>query len=340
MQRWIVILAVFAISSGPTSTQAQFGQGGFGGANRANQPPEDARPIQLDIAIINVAAGDEPAKPLNEEQQLARIERLEADGKLAGIQRLKLHLVANQQAQLQAGETVQMLVGRAARFPGGDPNNRGGGFPAQEMTRAQQVGTLVQATARPTDAGAIVEIKLERSGVSVPRPAANAEAAPELPKTNQVTISTTVLLREGKSKIIASAQSSKEGDKPAEEVLVTARVTVGAADTKTVSQLRIFHLQNISAKDAVEVISTVFDQGHLRVVADPRTNVILVASAPEDTLQQVEAVLLKLDEATAAPKVQRLVPIPDTSAPAFVAPPARKTPTARDTLDDLAPGKK
>lgn len=282
--------------------RAQFGGGGGGFGPAVAPPTQDARPVQLEIAILNVSSGENPALRLNEEQQLARLERLEAEGKLAGIQRLKLNLVANQPSQLQTGETVQIVVGRT-RPPGTDPNTRGGfGGPPSEMTRSQQIGTMLQATARPTDSGAVVEIKLERTGFNAPRPQAAPDAPPpEAPRTNQMNVSTTVALREGQNQIIGGMQSSKDGDKTIEEAWVLAKVKVGPADKPAAAQLRIFQLQNIAANEAVKVISTVFDHPGVRAVADVRTNQLLVVSAPSDLVQEIEAVLMRLDENTASP---------------------------------------
>lgn len=314
---------------------AQFGGGGFGGGQPVAPSPEEARPIQLEIAILNVTSDENPAKRLDEEQQLTRLERLETEGKLAGIQRLKLNLVANQQSQLQTGETVQMVVGRSMRPPGADPNTRGGfGGPPSEIMRSQQIGTMVQAIARPTETGALVEIKLERTGYNAPRPPAAPDAPPpDAPKTNQMTVSTTVALLEGENQIIGGMQSSKDGDKTTEETWVLARIKLGPAQKKAAAMLRIFQLQNIAAKDAVEVISSVFDRAGVRAVADPRTNTMLVVSAPDDTLQEIEAILQKLDQnasAPAVPQVRKLEPIPDETLP------ARKKPSSG--VDPLSPG--
>lgn len=300
---------------------AQFGSGGGGFGPAVAPPPQDARPIQLEIAILNVPSGENPAQRLNEEQQLARLERLEADGKLAGIQRLKLNLVANQQSQLQTGETVQMVVGRT-RSPATDPNTRGGfGGPPSEISRSLQIGTMLQATARPTDAGALVEIKLERTGFNAPRPPAAADAPPpETPKTNQMTVSTTVALREGQNQIIGGMQSSKDGDTTIEETWVLAKVTVGPSEKPAAAQIRIFQLRNIVANEAAKLISTVFDRPDVRAVADVRTNTLLVISAPDDTLKEIEAVLMRLDEnnVSSAPPSNplNLKPVADPFLPA------------------------
>ncbi len=354
MRRSLFVLCVIT-SSLATQASAQFGSGSgggrpsgppagtFGAPAKPVVPPEDLRPIELEITILDIAGAETAKTKLTDEQQLNRLERLEAEGKVAGVQRMKLNLVSNVPSQLQQGETVQITVGRT-RSPGSpDPASRGGFGGMSEVTRAQNVGTLVQATARPIASGAVVELKLERSGVTASRaPEASDTASVDSPKTNQLTVSTTLVLREGETKIVTSSHHTK-GESLREESWVLARVTVAPPEkTPAVSGIRIFHLQNTSAKDTVELIASLFESKPVRAVADVRTNTVIVVSAPEDEMQQIEAILMKLDEGTAAlsPTTTRLVPIPENAAPLFNPAPSRKLPTAppgRDPLDDLGP---
>jgi len=91
----------------------------------------------------------------------------------------------------------------------------------------------------------------------------------------------------------------------------------------------------------VTMIGTLFNRDDVRTVADPRTNTIIVASAPPDVLEQIEAILMKIDEsptAAAAPQVRKLVPIPEDSAPLFNPNQRSRKVPPRDPLDDLNPG--
>ncbi len=331
-----------------TSAFAQFGNAGFG--NPAVQPPvaiEDSRPIQLDITLIDIAGEDASKNKLTDEQQLSRLERLKSEGKLAGVQRLRMNLLSNQSSQLQQGETVQVPVGRTRA---GSPDQIGGrgGFGGQasmqEITQARQVGTMLSAIAKAVPGGAIVDLKLERSGLTMSRQPEAADAPPpEPPKTRQLTTNTTVMLREAETKIVGMFQSAR-GESQREETWVLARVAVAPPEkTPAVSSIRIFHLKNSSAKDTVEVIASIFESKHVRAVADVRTNTVIVVSAPDDEMQQIEAILMKLDEGVAAaapPTTTRLVPIPANDAPLFNPAPSRKptpVPPGREPLDDLNP---
>ncbi len=339
MRRSLFMLC--AISGGflQTVAFAQFGSGGggFGSGSTPSKPPviadEDLRPIQLEIAILDVPAAEAGQPALKDEQQIARLERLEADGKLAGLQRLRVTLIANQPSQFQLGETVQITVGRTR--PPGDPAARGG-FAGQfsEATRAQNIGTLLMATARPVTGGALVDLKLERSGLNAPKPAEGADAAlSEAPRTRQLTVNSTVLLPEGETKIISSSLHSR-GDGAREETWVLARVAVGPVNKpQGVSMISIFHLKNTRAKDAADMITSVFDHGNVRAIADARTNTALVVSAAENEMKQIEAILQKLDENVAAPvvpKVELREFVPDNSEPFF----EPRKPQIRKTPDD------
>lgn len=327
MRRSLFFLCALCASFNQTVSYAQFGSGGggFGPATSPAISDDDLRPIQLEIAILDALPADAGAPALKDEQQIARLERLEADGKLTGVQRMKVSLIANQSSQLQTGETAQITVGRTR--PPGSPDSSGrGGFSSQfsEMTRAQQVGTMLMATARPVAGGALVELKLERTGLHVPKAPEAADAPPtEAPRTRQLTVNTTVLLPEGESKVISSSLHPK-GDNAREETWVLARVTVSPpSKPQAVSMISIFQLKNTSAKDAADVITAVFDRGGVRAIADSRTNTAIVVSAAENEMKQIEAILQKLDEntgTTVAPKVELRELAPDNSAPFFTHP--------------------
>ena len=337
MRRMLCLLGVLSLL--PSSlTWAQ-----VNGASPA-KPVEDVRPMQLEIAILDVAADRTPGKPLKEDEQLARLERLETEGKLAGVQRIRLNLVANEPAQFQQGETVRLTVGRTMRPSDRDPSGRGG-FGAGsfgDVTQAQQVGTLIRATARPVANGAVVELAVERSGATNPRPPAADGAPPESPKVNQLNVKTTLVLRDGERTIIASGTTS-DADRPQEETWIVARVTVAPPQqAPAAAMIKIFHLKNVAADSTVTMIGTLFNRDDVRTVADPRTNTIIVASAPSDVLEQIEAILMKIDEsptAAAAPQVRKLVPIPEDSAPFFNPNQRNRKVPARDPEDDLNPGR-
>jgi hypothetical protein len=319
---------------------AQFGGGGGFGPPVAPKPADDPRPIQLEITILDIAAAQKVGKQLSEEEQIARLEQLEAESKATGVHRYKLNLVSNEPGEFQQGETVQMTVGRNVRGAApNDPAGRGGGFGVAmgDVTRAQQVGTMIRATARPVATGAVMELVVERSGTTNPRPAVDGNAPQEYPKVSQLTLKTTLVLKEGRKTIIASGITTN-ADRPNDETWVLARVVVGPAEKNDTAMIKIFHLQNVEANATATMISKLFNRGDVRAIPDTRTNTIIVASAPEDVLQQIEAILMKLDEpasAAVAPQVRKVVPVSD---PLFeTLPNIRKRTPVRDASEDLSP---
>ncbi len=319
MPRLLFILCTLGGVLLPAATFAQTED--RGARLNPDKPPviadDELRPIQLEITILDAPAAEAAQPALKDEQQIARLERLETEGKLIGVQRMKISLIANQPAQFQMGETAQITVGRT-RAPGApDPGGRGGfGSSFADVTRAQQIGTLIMATARPVAEGAVVELKLERSGLSTPKPPEGPDAPSEAPRTRQMTVNTTLLLREGETKIVSSSLQSK-GDSR-EETWVLARAVVGPLNKPPgVAMISIFQLKNIAAKDAATMITTIFDRGGVRAIADVRTNTALVVSAAEADMKQIEAILSRLDENPGPPaalKLKKLEPIPEDAS--------------------------
>ncbi len=84
------------------------------------------------------------------------------------------------------------------------------------------------------------------------------------------------------------------------------------------AQIKVFALQNSAARDVLDVIDSIFGEETLRFAADERTNMVVVKGRP-DTLAEVEAVLVRLDEAQAAG--QQRVAQPRIKARLRVAPP-------------------
>jgi type II secretory pathway component GspD/PulD (secretin) len=127
-----------------------------------------------------------------------------------------LNTVENTPATLQAGEMVAIPTGRMTGFP----DNRGG-LSRQMVVERQSVGTLYSATARRTSSGKIlVELKIEQTKLSPAAPSASeADEMPRTPGTQQLTFSTSVLLKSGEPEVLASWQTlSSEG--PVQEVIL------------------------------------------------------------------------------------------------------------------------
>jgi hypothetical protein len=61
-----------------------------------------------------------------------------------------------------------------------------------------------------------------------------------------------------------------------------------------VREIKIFHLENAHAQTAAEMLKQLFDE--VTIVVDDRLNAIIVRGAAPDSLQQIEAVLVQLDQ--------------------------------------------
>jgi type II secretory pathway component GspD/PulD (secretin) len=84
---------------------------------------------------------------------------------------------------------------------------------------------------------------------------------------------------------------------------VLQRLDTAAPDAKKVekSQFQIFRLKNAAAPEAAKVLQALFNADPnktLRIVADLQTNAVLVYG-PEEQLLEVQAILVRLDEAAA-----------------------------------------
>ncbi|MBX3452301.1 MAG: hypothetical protein KF777_22285 [Planctomycetaceae bacterium] len=178
-------------------------------ANRAD--PE----VSIRLTIVT-AAGAGTLLAETPPETLADLEELSKAGGLLRYSRVGLNTVENTPATLQAGEMVAIPTGRMTGFP----DNRGG-LSRQMIVERQSVGTLYSATARRTSSGKIlVELKIEQTKLSPPTPSASdADEMPRTPGTQQLTFSTTVLLKSGEPEVLASWQTlSSEG--PVQEVIL------------------------------------------------------------------------------------------------------------------------
>ncbi len=78
-----------------------------------------------------------------------------------------------------------------------------------------------------------------------------------------------------------------------------------------VSAFKVFTFQHAQATEVAEVLKQVYDRGPSKIVPDARTNSVIV-TGPEKQVQEIEALLLKLDEADGNARVQpkaRVVPL-------------------------------
>jgi hypothetical protein len=171
--------------------------------------------VSIRLTIVT-AAGAGTLLAETPPETLADLEELSKAGELLRYSRVGLNAVENTPATLQAGEMIAIPTGRVTGFP----DNRGG-LSRQMVVERQSVGTLYSATARRTSSGKIlVELKIEQTKLSPAAPSASeADEMPRTPGTQQLTFSTSVLLKSGEPEVLASWQTlSSEG--PVQEVIL------------------------------------------------------------------------------------------------------------------------
>ena len=75
------------------------------------------------------------------------------------------------------------------------------------------------------------------------------------------------------------------------------------------TETKVFALQHAQATEVAEVLKQVYDRGPTKIVPDARTNSVIV-TGPEAQVREIEALLLKLDEAGQVPQppaIQKLL---------------------------------
>lgn len=267
----------------------------------------NARAVTVDVTILDVSsagrlAGEVAAAAPAE--QLQRLRELESQGKVAGVSRMRLATLENQPARAQFGESVSMVVGRQLQYlPRGREGGSPGGNPVSEIRQSVSVGTLVTAVTRVQDDGAIVvALKLERTTPATGKPADGADGT-DIPRTKTFTVDCTTAVNDGETQVVSSRLVQREDGLEETWVLVQARANPApqrAAQANAASdlqQLKIFHLKQVDAADASEILTNLLSdrRPELRMGIDPRRNALVVRGDAQQ-LQVIEALLLKLDE--------------------------------------------
>lgn len=304
MRHSMLLVCLTSISLGATTAFAQFGGGGVGAAAQVPVPAADVQPIELEICILDVAGPAAPQR-LTDEQQLQRLERLESEHKLVGAQRFKLSLIPQQPAQLQVGETGLVPMANRGGFAarGGNPGGPGG---AVALEMRQNAGTMIQAMAKPMTRGVLVDLKIERTGLTASRPE-TPDAPAESPKPRQLNISTAVQMFEADAKIIGGIQTAK-GDGTQEETWIVARAKFGPPVEAKLALTTVYTLKVVQASEAAELLRSLFEVPNARFIPEIRTNTLLV-QAPDEIMKQVEPLLRMLDERAAEMPKTKTVPV-------------------------------
>lgn len=243
------------------------------------------RSVTIDVLIASIPRDSAP-----EEMTPAAVLELEKAGRLEWRSRMQLATVENQKASVQIGEHAPVVMGRQSRgFPGEG---------AQNVTNLVNVGTTVEALPQIAGDGSImIGLTVERSWLE-PAAADGGDAPPPLPSHRTCTLNskTTVRAVPGEPTLVAAQSSAAEGKDSQFWIVLKASASgkPAAADDKAALELRVFRLKFADAADAAKILSGVFDEASLKIVAEERTNSLLIHSPPA-TQEKVAALLTLLD---------------------------------------------
>jgi type II secretory pathway component GspD/PulD (secretin) len=203
--------------------------GGLGGGTAPQSLPEDAGKL-ITFELILIDRGPEQLTGEKGKQPTAeQILKLEEQGKLGGVQRLKLVALENAEARLTLGETAPVVTGRTRTGGQGGGGFGGGGFPGSESITYMDLGTTVVLTSRVEKDGSVVaQFNVQRANFAPQKPVEKVDgqetpvAAP--PRRLTSTISTAARIAPGQTAVLCG-QQTLTGSTPSELwVLVTAKV--------------------------------------------------------------------------------------------------------------------
>ena len=253
-------------------------------AARADEPPA-SRLVTIEVAIADLAGDAAPA-----EVTPASLREMEKAGKLQSLTRIRLTTIENQQAQFQFGEKVPVVTGQERRGPRGE---------SASAISLENVGTIVEMLPRVEPDGSILlQMTLEKSRLIALHPVLEAPT-PLPPRTSTISSKATVRLKSDEPTIVAG-QQSEDKDNGQTWIVLTASAEAAperAAAAGPAHELKVFQLRFAAAADLAKVLSSVFEKEPVRIAAEVRTNSILV-QGPAENLAMVEALLLRLDEAS------------------------------------------
>jgi hypothetical protein len=281
--------------------------------------------VTIEVLMVQLAASGEGAKtpPV---QSASTIVDLDKQGKLDRTVRIRMSTVEGQPAMVQVGERVPVATSRnmTGRMRGGFSQipPRESREPARETPRDAppedgaftysysmfNVGTLISATPRVDDRGSILlEFKAEQSRLAdAPRRDGDVpgEAWAQRQRTVTINSQSTLRLTPGEPALVDAIQTSGDNESAGEFIVVTAHLDDSpsgrrAAADAPVAELKIFALTAANARESVKVLQQLFANSQVRLTADERTNSVLAHGQP-GKLQEVEAILMRLDQAGAA----------------------------------------
>jgi type II secretory pathway component GspD/PulD (secretin) len=291
----------------------------------ATKAAPSAQLVTIEVLMVQVAASGEGAKTPPVRSASAIVE-LEKQGKLDRTVRIRMATVEGQPATVQVGERVPVATSRnmTGRMRGGFSQvpPRESREPARETPRDAppeegafsysyqmlNVGTLISATPRVDDRGSILlDFKAEQSRLAdTPRRDGDIPGEAWIQRQRTATINTqsTLRLTSGEPALVDAIQSTADNESAGEFIVVTAHLDDSptgrrAAADAPVAELKIFALTSANARDSVKVLQQLFANSQVRLTADERTNSVLANGQP-GKLAEVEAILMRLDQAGAA----------------------------------------
>ena len=287
-----IALCVFSLSVTPRPCMAE--------TEAPVSPP--GRAIAIEVVIVGTQ-GDIPDELAWEfsgpsDEVAARVRQLESEGQIVVIDRVRLTTVENQKAMFQEGMAAPVPSGRVlARGPGGEP---------QMSYQQQNVGTLITATPKVDGDAIVVQLEVEKSQLERRADQPQPEERPLPPATETLSSQVTLRIGSGNTVLASSLENTAGEASSARFVLASARLLEPSSDAQDTAatggaeekEIRIFSLQHVAAKDALAVITTLFDDAagqRISADIDARSNSLIV-SAQKEQLDTVQAILLRLDE--------------------------------------------
>lgn len=216
---------------------------------------------------------------------VTKLNEMKAGGSLKNWERYRLDSIVGEESMVQLGKTVPIVTGRTIRRPpeGANP------FPVNQPASYSMtnIGMVIKARFIPNEEGdLILGLTLEKSDLQ-DKAAAEGELAPQGQSTRL--IKTTICPEIGVPSVVSSV--SVNGSR----IVVLATVKKGkAAPSNAISQLKVFHLQFAQAEQAAVVVKELYEQESMRIIADERTNSLIVSGGNEH-LEEVETLVKLLD---------------------------------------------
>jgi len=293
----IVCLARPAMSQEPRSRGDRPGtiQPAPSRAAGSGQERQSGRLILVEVTIADVT-GDGPA-----ELSASKLAELDKAGNVRALSRYRISALENNPSMVQFGERMSVVTGRVA-FPGRGEGVRG--F-AQESVAQEQIGTMINVTARVDDDESIlVELKAEQSRLApaAAKAAGEGDAAASVPRqgTETITSHTTIRIPPGKTVVAGSKTTKTEQGTVQTWILISASAEAArpkAADEAAV--LKVFALAHAKAENLAELIQTIFRGDDVRIGVDNRTNSLIV-QGHDETLDVIHRLIQRLDESDGA----------------------------------------